>query len=181
LGVLSSFVVTSVGQKARRYQLSSHLLLLSSYPFEWRKVPQTALMSTAFKACIMTNPIWSLSFPCSAVDDIQEVSVGSNMLFYGEFSYIPFYWEWAEYALPCFEQRLKNYSLYPAMYGFLYPYSVRLYPACLLWELFPYHQHSSYLSKDMPISLWDLHRLGWILISKNIYEETFPSAQVFSH
>ena len=37
------------------------------------------------------------------------------------------------------------------------------------------------LSGELSISLWDLHHLGDLLIYDQIYDETIPNSQIFSH
>jgi len=57
----------------------------------------------------------------------------------------------------------------------------RSYSSPLLWELVPYHQHSSYCYGDMFISLWDLYRPGGLSFDGRIYDKTTRSVQVFNH
>jgi len=40
---------------------------------------------------------------------------GPNLLLYGEFPYIPLYWEWTERVLACFGQCLRDCSYYQAI------------------------------------------------------------------
>ena len=43
-----------------------------------------------------------------------------NMILYGDFGYIPLFWEWTEHVLLCFEARLQRWALYEAVYVLLY-------------------------------------------------------------
>ena len=36
---------------------------------------------------------------------------GPNMILYGDFSYIPLFWEWTEHMFSCFEARLRRCAL----------------------------------------------------------------------
>lgn len=107
---------------------------------------------------------------------------GPNMILYGDFGYIPLFWEWTEHVLSCFEARLRRCALYEAVYASLYSYSrdvhvVRAF--CESWCPTTNTLHT--ISGEMSISLWDLHKLGGLSISGKIYDETIPCLQAFEH
>ena len=49
--------------------------------------------------------------------------MGAEFVLYGEFAYIPLYWEWAERVFLYFSERLRDYSRYQVVYTSLYSYS----------------------------------------------------------
>ena len=105
-----------------------------------------------------------------------------NILLYGDFGYIPWYWEWTEHVLSCFEVRLRRCALYQAVYASLYSYSRDIHVLCTFCESwYPTTNTLHTISGKMSISLWDLHRLGGLPISDKIYDVNDPSIQVFEY
>jgi len=106
---------------------------------------------------------------------------GPSLLLYGESAYIPLYWEWMVRVVACFGQRLRDCSLYQAVYASLYSYSLNadvLHVVCESWCPTTNTLHT--LSGELSISLWVLHRLGGLPIYGQSYGETIPSSQIFS-
>jgi len=108
-----------------------------------------------------------------------------SLLLYGYFTYIPLYWGWTEQVLACFDQRLRNCSLYQAVYASLYSYSCDAHVLCAFyksWCPITNTLHTLHtLAKELSISLCHLHQLSGLLICSKIYDEAIPSTQVFSH
>jgi len=107
---------------------------------------------------------------------------GKTLLLYQELGYIPLYWELTERVLTCFGLYLRDCSLYQAVYASLYSYNrdaYVLHALCGSWCPTTNTLHT--LSRELSISLWDLHRLGGLLIYGEIYDETIPSSQFFGH
>lgn len=107
---------------------------------------------------------------------------GPNMILYGDFGYIPLFWEWTEHVLSCFEARLRRCALYEAVYASLYSYSCDVHVVrafCESWCPTTNTLHT--ISGEMSISLWDLHKLGGLPINGKIYDETIRCLQAFEH
>lgn len=107
---------------------------------------------------------------------------GPNMLLYGEFSYIPLYWEWTEHVLSCFATRLQRCGLYQAVYASLYSYSRDIHVMRAICECWCHATNTLHtLSGEVSISLWDLHKLGGFPISGKIYDKTIPCFHIFEY
>ena len=104
------------------------------------------------------------------------------MLLYGDFGYIPFYWEWTEHVFSYFEAHLQRCALYQIVYTSLYSYNCDMHVLrafCERWCPTSHILHT--ISGEVSISLWGLHRPGKLPISGKIYDEIVPSLQAFKH
>jgi len=98
------------------------------------------------------------------------------MKIFGEFSFILKYWEWVEHILSCFESQLRTCCLFDVAYASLYTYDRDphvIHVFCEAWCPETNTLHN--ISGEISLSLWDLYKLGGLLIYEKIYDEAVPS------
>ena len=96
---------------------------------------------------------------------VAEGLMGAEFSFILEFAYIPLYCEWTKRVLACFSQRLRDCSLYQAIYASLYSYNRDahvLHAFCESWCPTTNALHT--LSGKLSMSLWDLRCLSGLPI-----------------
>ena len=81
-GALFVFTVLCAGPKLYRCRPSSHPLLPSNSPCEWRGAPMMALRHSIYKAYNMTGSAWLPSFLCSGVRLLLGTLDGGWLCFY---------------------------------------------------------------------------------------------------
>ena len=111
----------------------------------------------------------------------RSVQWNSTFRVCGEFSYTEFYWEWLEDVLNRSSDRIRDTSLYKAVYASLFSYD-RVAPVirafCKYWCPTTNTLHTS--QGEMSISLWDLDRVGGLPIKGRFYDEVVPEVEDFA-
>ncbi|KAH0737790.1 hypothetical protein KY290_036495 [Solanum tuberosum] len=95
----------------------------------------------------------------------------------GEYHCIPGYWEWTEDVLRKNGQSLNNAYFRDAIFASLFTYdrnSSTIQVFCEAW--FPQTNTLLTSTREASISLWDLHILGGLSISRVPYEEVIPNS-----
>ncbi|KAH0633131.1 hypothetical protein KY284_035917 [Solanum tuberosum] len=95
----------------------------------------------------------------------------------GEYHCIPGYWEWTEDVLSKNGQSLNNAYFRDAIFASLFTYdrnSSTIQVFCEAW--FPQTNTLLTSTREASISLWDLHILGGLSISRVPYEEVIPNS-----
>nr|GMC50990.1 ABC transporter G family member 11 [Ipomoea batatas] len=106
-----------------------------------------------------------------------EIKWGKDTDFEGEFTYVPGYWEWAEYALNFFSKPLTDVMLYDAVYAPLFTYDCNINVVQAFCEAWCTRTNTLITSfGEMSISLRDLYMLGGLPLSGDIYDKHIPNA-----
>ncbi|KAI3467771.1 hypothetical protein Pfo_024434 [Paulownia fortunei] len=98
--------------------------------------------------------------------------------FVGEFHYIKSYWEWTEDILNQCQHKLLTTRIYDSVYALLFTYDhnydiVKAF--CEAWC--PLTNTLLTSLGELSISLWDLHTLASLSMTRSLYDEVIPSAK----
>jgi hypothetical protein len=99
----------------------------------------------------------------------------------GEFSYIPKYWEWLEDILSRNKKTLTDAKIYGALYVSLFTYDRNVHAMQAFFEYWcPATNTLHTFVREISITLWDLCRIGRLLLYGSFYDEVVPSAKAMS-
>ncbi|XP_075092440.1 uncharacterized protein LOC142172671 [Nicotiana tabacum] len=93
----------------------------------------------------------------------------------GEYHHIPGYWEWAEDVLGGSQQTLSTTKIYDVVYASLFTYDRNSNILQAFCEALCHKTNTLLTStRELSISLWDLHILGVLPIAGSSYEKAVP-------
>jgi hypothetical protein len=99
----------------------------------------------------------------------------------GEFSYIPKYWEWLEDILSRNKKTLTDAKIYGAVRASLFTYDRNVHAMQAFFEYWCPATNTLHTSVgEISITLWDLCRIGGLLLFGSFYDEVVPSAKEMS-
>jgi hypothetical protein len=99
----------------------------------------------------------------------------------GEFSYIPKYWEWLQDILSRNKKTLTDAKIYGALYVSLFTYDRNVHAMQAFFEYWgPATNTLHTFVREISITLWDLCRIGRLLLYGSFYDEVVPSAKAMS-
>jgi hypothetical protein len=99
----------------------------------------------------------------------------------GEFSYIPKYWEWLEDILNRNKKILTDAKIYGAVYASLFTYDRNVHAMQAFFEYWCSATNTLHTSiGEISITLWDLCRIGGLLLYGSFYDKVVLSAKEMS-
>ncbi|KAK6128210.1 hypothetical protein DH2020_038044 [Rehmannia glutinosa] len=164
-----------------RYATAWPRLTNPSYLEEWSKEIPSSKTSTTWtlQATHYQQSAESTPLPTLGRHIIEgQAKWGDDIKFAGEFHYIKGYWEWTEDVLSRCKNNLQKVKIYDAVYASLFTYdnnSNIMRAFCEAWCPSTNTLLTSF--GELSISLWDLHTLAGLPITRSLYDEVVPCAK----